>query len=96
MKPEKHSDVFVNNSDSYQKKLYLIHHIHHFVEDNMIVHELHHCFLYTKADMKGDKYSVSHKLVANELEHALNIRFNGRLYDHDNNEFNVKDGIISL
>lgn len=74
-----------------QERLYLIHHMHHYGEDNKIFHELHHCFLFSKKGMKGNKYSVDHLWRDDKLFHII-VENNppGILYDHIDNSFNIE------
>lgn len=96
MKPEKHSDLQTTKIDNNFSKLYLIHHMHHFETDEGVRHELHHCLLYSDKDMRGNKYQISHFVKNKELYHCVDKNYSGILFDHDNNEFDVINGIISI
>ena len=78
-------------ADDKYEKLYLLHHMHHFQSGKNIEHELHHCFLFEKKNMKGKKYSVYHRIIAKKILHCISGNFEGKLYDHANNAY----GIIS-
>jgi hypothetical protein len=87
--PEKRKKHHLKKADDKFKKLYFIHHMHHFESGKDIEHELHHCFLFEKKNMAGKKYSVIHKAVKNKLFHCIDCDFEGKLYDHANNTFEI-------
>ena len=77
-------------TEEEQKRLYLVHHMHHFKYlSNRAKHEIHHCFLFYEKNMKGDKYEIKHLLVDEKLFHVLNKLFSGYLYNHLNNSFKI-------
>jgi len=88
MKLEKHKKQFLKLADE-QEKLYLIHHMHHFKDGQNVNHELHHCFLFSKKNMRGGRYSVIHKRNKNDVFHCIDAQFEGVLYDHKNNSFKI-------
>jgi len=96
MTDKTHQELHVDSKDSEYKKLYLIHHMHHLNDNNEVLHELHHCSLYGKPDMKGEKHTIIHINTGNQLQHVIDNNFTGILYDHVNNRFNVINGIIAL
>lgn len=74
----------------FDEWLYLVHHIHHYVNKRgKISHELHHCFLFSKKDLRGKKYKIGHLLIKNKLYHVLEEEFSGILYDHANNSYAI-------
>ncbi len=81
-----------------QRRLYLVHHMHHFKKrtkgKNVVVHDLHHCYLFSKKNMKGEKFKIGHLLFNNKIFHVLNKKHSGFLYDHENNKFKVKEIVI--
>jgi hypothetical protein len=85
--PEKQKKSYRKKVDDEYKKLYLIHHMHHFQSGKNIKHELHHCFLFARKSMKGKKYLIIHKIAKKELLHCISGNFEGRLYDHANNAY---------
>ncbi|MFA6193832.1 MAG: hypothetical protein WC726_03170 [Parcubacteria group bacterium] len=87
--PEKQRKNYRKKIDDEYKKLYLIHHMHHFQSGKNIKHELHHCFLFARKSMKGKKYSIIHKVAKKELLHCISGNFEGRLYDHANNVYKI-------
>lgn len=81
----KHSELKTLKFDEW---LYLLHHIHHYVnKKGKIFHEWHHCFLFSKKNLKGKKYKTRHLLIKNKLYHVLEEKFSGILYDHANNPY---------
>ena len=90
MKPEKQRKIYQKKVDDEYKKLYLIHHMHHFQSGRNIKHELHHCFLFARKSMKGKKYSIIHKVAKKELLHCISGNFEGKLYDHADNVCEIK------
>lgn len=89
MKPEKQRKTYRKKNDDKYKKLYLIHHMHHFEFGKNVEHELHHCFLFAKKNMIGKKYSIIHKVIKKELFHCISVNFEGKLYDHANNAYEI-------
>lgn len=79
-------------TEEEQKRLYLVHHMHHFQDRNKkVIHDLHHCYLFTKKGMKGERFRMKHLLVKNNLFHVLDKSFVGFLYDHKNNRFKIAE-----
>jgi len=76
-------------TEKEQERLYLIHHMHHLKSNQNALHELHHCFLFSEKNMKGDKYQIKHLVFTSKLFHVLNKTFSGRLYDHKNRAFKI-------
>jgi len=75
-------------TEQEQKKLYAVHHMHHFkAGKNGCSHDLHHCFLFTQKNMAGNKYNIKHLLSDGKLYHVLAQPFSGILYDHLNKPF---------
>jgi hypothetical protein len=74
-----------------QEKLYLLHHMHHFESGKGVVHDLHHCDLFSQKNMRGSKLQIKHLLIGKKLFHVLNTKHIGHLYDHNNNEFEIKE-----
>ena len=89
MKSEKQRRTYRKKIDDEYKKLYLIHHMHHFEYGKNIKHELHHCFLFAKKNMGGKRYSIVHKAMKKELLHCISGNFEGKLYDHTNNVYGI-------
>lgn len=83
----KHRDLI---SEKLQSRLYLIHHMHHYQRKNEVIHELHHCFLFSKPNMKGEKFSVKHLFLKDKLYHVLEGKVPEILFDHANNSFTIK------
>lgn len=78
-------------SEQDQAKLYLVHHMHHLKNLFGVKHELHHCFLYSEKDLKGERFQIRHFLPKNgRLLHILDKNFSGILFDHANNAFEIK------
>jgi len=92
---EKQRKTYRKKVDDECEKLYLIHHMHHFKSGKNIEHELHHCFLFAKKNMKGKKYSIAHKSIKKELLHCITGNFEGILYDHANNVYEIISEDIS-
>lgn len=90
MKLEKRRGKFCCKVDDEYEKLYLLHHMHHFQSGKNIEHELHHCFLFEKKEMKGKKYLIIHKVIKKELLHCIVGNFEGKLYDHANNVYLIR------
>ena len=40
-------EEYQEKNDDRLARVYLVHHMHHFLRNGEIEHELHHCFLYT-------------------------------------------------
>lgn len=75
---------------TFDEWLYLIHHLHHLKsEKDGIIHEIHHCFLFSKKNGRGEKFKVKHLLKGNRLYHILDKDFSGILFDHANNSYNI-------
>lgn len=86
-KDHKHLEL---KSLKFDEWLYLIHHIHHYIDKKKrISHELHHCFLFSEKNLKGKKFKVKHLLIKNKLYHVLEKEFSGILYDHANNSYKI-------
>jgi hypothetical protein len=90
MKPEKRSEKFCRKTDDKYEKLYLLHHMHHFQPGKNVEHELHHCFLFEKKNMKGKKFKIVHKKIRNRLLHCVAGNFEGKLYDHASNAYIIR------
>lgn len=90
LKLEKRGKKYFKKPDNKYEKVYLIHHMHHFGSTNRIAHELHHCFLFEKKNMKGRKYSVVHETHKGNIYHCVSRGFEGVLFDHKNNMFNIR------
>lgn len=75
---------------NFDEWLYLIHHLHHFKSArSRAIHEIHHCFLFSKKNLKGEKFKVKHLLKRNKLYHILDKDFSGTLFDHANNSYKI-------
>lgn len=75
-----------------EKTCYLIHHMHHYEKTNRVEHELHHCYLFSKKDMKGERYKIAHRLIKNKLYHILDKICDKKIdfvFDHQNYKYNV-------
>ncbi|MDO8265072.1 MAG: hypothetical protein Q7T34_01735 [Candidatus Parcubacteria bacterium] len=84
---KKHKNLLTEEN---QTRLYLVHHMHHMESGKgKAAHELHHCFLYSQKNKKGEKYRIKHLITGSRLLHILDIPFSGTLYDHLNNPFNI-------
>jgi len=77
-------------TEEEQVRLYLIHHMHHYPKKTEVIHELHHCFLFLKPNMKGNKFSVEHLYIKGSLYHIIKRKTPVILYDHANNKFNIE------
>lgn len=75
-------------------RLYLIHHMHHFKLKRGTRHELHHCCLFEGKNKKGKKYYIVHRIFADKVYHCLADKFEGRLFDHANNAFQITKKLI--
>lgn len=82
----KHNDLL---TEEEQDTLYLIHHMHHFKRGNKIVHELHHCPLFSQKNMEGEKFNLDHLTTKNKLYHIVLGNPPTTLYDHQNNIFKI-------
>jgi hypothetical protein len=79
---KKHQNLLTEKD---QIKLYWVHHMHHLKTDKGgVAHELHHCFLYSQKNEKGEKYRIKHLMTKGKLLHVLQKPFSGKLYDHLN------------
>lgn len=74
-------------TEEEQERLYLIHHMHHLEDNNEVIHELHHCLLFSQPNMQGEGFSVGHLLAEEKLYHILDKPAPRALYDHANNSF---------
>jgi hypothetical protein len=81
-----HKDLLTENEQGH---LYLIHHMHHLESGKSAKHELHHCFLFSEKNMKGDKYQIKHSVLDGKLFHILDKNFSGKIFDHANRAFNI-------
>ncbi len=88
MKIQKEEKIQTRRVD--ESPLYGLHHMHHFEKDNEIIHELHHCFLFGQKNMKGRRFTISHKRIDTEIYHMISPGFEGNLYDHANNVYRIK------
>lgn len=95
MKLEKKQKNFCRKTDDKYEKLYLLHHMHHFKSGKNVEHELHHCFLFEKKNTKGKKYTIIHKIIKNKLFHCVLGNFEGKLYDHANNAYIIREKKIN-
>lgn len=84
----KHQDLI---KEADQKSLYLIHHMHHYPDNQEVIHELHHCYLFSQPNMEGEKYSVDHLFKEGQLYHVLNRKSPDLVFDHANNKFNIQE-----
>jgi len=78
-------------SEKEQERLYFVHHMHHIKSGKVIKHELHHCFLFSQQNMKGNKYQIKHLISDGKLLHVLDKTFSGKLYDHKNRAFKIQN-----
>jgi hypothetical protein len=85
-------DEIIENPDDDEAGLYLVHHMHHIKRGDKIEHELHHCPLYSKKSMQGQRYQIEHCLVGDKVIHRIKEQFTGKLYDHANNAYLIKNG----
>jgi len=76
-------------TEKEQKRLYLVHHMHHLKFTEGTRHELHHCFLFSERNMKGNKFQIKHHVSSGKLFHVLDKNFSGKLYDHENRAFKI-------
>lgn len=76
-------------TEKEQEHLYFIHHMHHLESHQSALHELHHCFLFSERNMKGDRYRIKHHISNGKLFHILDKTFSGKLYDHKNRAFKI-------
>lgn len=90
IKLEKNKIYHKNKTEDKYNRLYLLHHMHHFASKNSAKHELHHCFLYSKKNQKGQKFIIKHVTGNSMVLHAINKDCSGCLYDHANHEFKIK------
>lgn len=88
MKIQKEKNTYIEVVDD--TPLYGLHHMHHFEKGDEIVHELHHCFLFEKKNMKGRKFIISHEKIGSEVYHVVSPHVEGKLYDHANNVYEIK------
>ncbi|MFH1346894.1 MAG: hypothetical protein ABIH10_01440 [Spirochaetota bacterium] len=72
-----------------QEWLYSIHHMHHFHSKNGVRHELHHCYLFEKANKQGEKYGIIHQIFSDIIYHCLDSEFEGKLFDHANRAYKI-------
>ncbi len=87
---EKKKTKFFKRPDDKYEKVYLIHHMHHFEwPGKKVEHALHHCFLFSKKNMKGKKYTIIHQVYKGNVYHCISEKFIGKLYDHTNKVFNI-------
>jgi len=78
------------NDLKFDEWLYLIHHIHHYVDKKgKVSHEIHHCFLFSKKNLGGNKFKIKHLVIKNKLYHVLEKKFVGILYDHWGNPYKI-------
>lgn len=82
----KHDELL---SEADQQRMDLVHHMHHYPDGDEIIHELHHCFLFSQKNMQGNKYSLDHLVYSGKLYHVLDRESPPTLYDHANNAFQV-------
>ena len=84
---KKHPDLL---TEKEQERFYLVHHMHHLIsgkEDSK--HELHHCFLFSRKNMRGTKYEMKHLVLDRKLYHVLKKLYSGVLFDHLNRSFKI-------
>ena len=81
---------FHQKSLSFNEWLYLIHHLHHFRSGKgRVIHEIHHCPLFSKKNKKGKRFNIKHLLKGDKLYHILGEDFSGIVFDHDNNSYKI-------
>ena len=85
-----HQD-FLTEKEQEEQKLYFVHHMHHYQDEDQAIHELHHCPLFTKPNLKGDQYSLEHLIFEGKLYHILDKKPENVLYDHANNSYQAKE-----
>jgi len=85
---KKHQDFL---TEKEQERLYLAHHMHH-LKSGMknTKHELHHCFLFSRKNMRGSKHKMIHLILDGKLFHVLNKLYSGILFDHLDRPFTIK------
>jgi len=76
-------------TEKEQERLYFVHHMHHLKSNQSALHELHHCFLFSEKNTKGDRYQIKHLVFTGKLFHVLNKTSSGKLYDHKNRAFKI-------
>jgi len=86
----RHKDL-ISEKDQEESGLYFVHHMHHYEAKEEAVHEVHHCPLFSKKDMKGEQYSLNHLLLDGKLYHVLDRKPVGVLYDHTNRGYKIKE-----
>jgi hypothetical protein len=90
LKIKKSSKKYKNFPDDEPKKIYQIHHLHHFLKGQYIKHEIHHCFLFSEKNMKGKKFRVFHKIQGKNFWHCVaGVSKINKLYDHRNNIYRI-------
>ncbi len=98
---EDNEEDTVENQINVDEKewLYLIHHMHPNQEDVIKMETLHHCDLFSKKGKKGDTFSQRHiKNNKKGFTHVIDVKdieeVPGVLYDHLDNEFEIKSRAI--
>ena len=76
-----------------QDWIYLIHHLH-IPEKGTGIETVHHCFMFDKKNMKGNKFAQKHVRDKKLIQHVLDTKDLDNapsvVYDHLNNGFKVK------
>jgi len=73
----------------FKEWLHLLHHLHHYKYKNRVTHEMHHCFLFTKKNKKGEMFKIKHLLRGDKLYHVLEGNYSRTLFDHANNSYKI-------
>ncbi|HAV11848.1 MAG TPA: hypothetical protein DCX32_04915 [Candidatus Moranbacteria bacterium] len=84
-------EEYQEKNDDRLARVYLVHHMHHFLRNGEIEHELHHCFLYTGKNKTGSRFEIVHEAENGTVHHCLAEEFVGLLYDHANNVFHIEN-----
>lgn len=77
-------------TEKEQEHLYPVHHMHHLKTKKGATHELHHCFLFSEKEMKGEKFTIDHLVFEDKLYHFIDRPHSGKLYDHADRAFPIR------
>lgn len=77
-----------------EDKLYRLHHMHHFLKNKKVTHEIHHCFVFGEKQMRGEKFEVYHFVSGKDVFHCLRLNKKDAMppavvYDHADRKYKI-------
>jgi len=93
--PDNNHQNLISEGEQLKTGLYDIHHMHHYQDGDTVIHEIHHCPLFSETEMKGEEFSQEHLLIDQKLYHILLGNPPTLVYDHADKSYNVEEKEIN-